>query len=157
MLARRGDFSAARELLAVLHDRDIYLPRELEVQSTLIAEQGTWDEAERVIQRARRLGADGKLLALPLHADRLEGRSLLAVGDAAAAVDPLERALAGFADLDARWEVALTALSLGEALVELERNEQAARVLERAADEFVRLRIPRELERAQRLLASLNA
>jgi class 3 adenylate cyclase/tetratricopeptide (TPR) repeat protein len=157
MLARRGDFSTAREALGVLHDRDIYLPRELEVHCTLIAEQETWDEAERVIERSRSHAAGARLLSLPLHADRLEGRLLLAAGDAAAAVDPLERALAGFADLDARWEVALTALSLGEALVQLERNEQAASVLERAADEFARLRVPRELERAQRLLASINA
>jgi len=156
MLARRGDFSTARELLEVLHDRDIYLPRELEAHCTLIAEQETWDEAGRVIEHARRHAAEGRLLALPLHADRLEGRSLLAAGDAAAAVEPLEHAAGGFAGLGARWEVALTELSLGEALLRLERRDQSAQVLQRAADEFARLRVPRELERAQQLLASVE-
>jgi len=90
MLARRGDFSAAREALAVLADRRIYLPRELEVHCTLVAEQGTWDEAEDLIARSRRHAADAKLLALAFHADRLEGRALLAAGNATAAVGPLD-------------------------------------------------------------------
>ena len=51
---------------------------------------------------------------------------------------PLERAAAGFASSARVWEVALTELSLGEALVALGRGERRA-VLDRAAEEFARL------------------
>ena len=149
-LARRGAFARAHELLArIVHD--IYLPRALEARCTLIAEEGAWDGAAAVIDRARRLAEAGRLLALPLHADRLEGRARLAGGDAEGAVESLERALAGFEELSAGWEAALTELSLGEAYVELGRGEDAARVLARAAAVFERLRVPRELERARSL------
>ena len=76
-------------------------------------------------------------------------------GDAAGAVDPLERAVSGFAALGARWEVALTELSLGEALAALDRDDAAARALGRAVEEFARLQVPRELERAQERLAAV--
>ena len=46
MLARRGDFAAAREIAERLPDRGMYLPRELEARGTLIAEEGSWDEAD---------------------------------------------------------------------------------------------------------------
>ena len=56
------------------------------------------------------------LLGLPFHADRLEGRARAATGDPEGALALLERAAAGFASLDAAWQVALTELALGEAL-----------------------------------------
>ena len=49
----------------------------------------------------------------------------------------------------------MTELSLGEALVALERNNEAAQVLGRATEEFARLRVPRELEQAQALLVAV--
>jgi class 3 adenylate cyclase len=149
-LARRGDFAGARRRLAQFTN-DVYRPRGLEVHCTLIAEEATWDEAPGVIADARALAEAGRLLALPLHADRLEGRARLAGGDAEGAVEPLERALAGFQDLSAGWAVALTELSLGEAYAELGRGDDAARVLAHAAAVFERLRVPRELERARAL------
>jgi len=157
MLARRGDFVAARDIAERLPDRGVYLPRELEARCTLVAEEGAWGEAEELVGRARRHAEAAKLVALPCHADRLEGRALTAAGDPAAAVGPLERAATGFESLGARWEVALTELSLGEALVALQRDDEATRVLERAAEEFARLRVPRELARALGLLAALRA
>jgi hypothetical protein len=155
MLARRGDFAAAHEVLERLPDRGIYLARELEARCTVIAEEGTWDEAEALAERIRSYAAAAKLVALPVHADRLEGRARLAAGDAAGAIDPLERAASGFAALGARWEVALTELALGEALAALGRNDAAARALGRAVEEFARLQVPRELERAQERLAAV--
>jgi SAM-dependent methyltransferase len=152
MLARRGDFAGAREIADRLPDRGVYLPRELEARCTLVAEEGAWHEAAELVEYARRHAQAAKLVALCFHADRLEGRALLAAGDPAGAVGPLEAAAAGFESLGARWEVALTELSLGEALVALHRNGDAAQVLERAAEEFERLRVPRELERARGLL-----
>ena len=157
MLARRGDFAAARAVAERLADRGVYLPRELEARCTLVAEEGTWHEAEELIARARQHADAAKLVALVLHADRLEGRALVAAGDPARAVSLLQRASSGFESLGARWEVALTELSLGEALVALRRDDEAAQVLERAAEEFARLRVPRERERARGLLAGLRA
>jgi ATP/maltotriose-dependent transcriptional regulator MalT len=153
-LARRGDFAAAHRRLDGLHDLGIYLARELEVRCTLIAEERAWDDADPVIARARRYAELGRLRALPLHADRLEGRARLAAGDAAGAVASLERAATGFARLDAAWEVALTELSLGEALAAVGRSEDAGAILIRAAETFERLRVPRELERARALLVT---
>ena len=149
-LARRGDFAGARRALGQF-SVDLYRPRGLEVHCTVIAEEAAWDEAGAVIAEARALAEAGRLLALPLHADRLEGRARLAGGDAEGAVESLERALAGFEELSAGWEAALTELSLGEAYAALGRGEDAARVFARAAAVFERLRVPRELERARAL------
>jgi hypothetical protein len=90
-----------------------------------------------------------------LHADRLDARTRAAAGDAEAALDLLERAASGFARLAAAWEVAVTELALGEVLVTLDRNDDAARVLGHAAAEFERLRVPRELGEARALLERL--
>jgi hypothetical protein len=135
----------------------VCLPRELEARCTLVAEEATWHEAEELIARARQHAGAAKLVALFLHADRLEGRALVAAGDPVGAVSLLERASSGFESLGARWEVALTELSRGEALVALRRDDEAVQVLEGAAEEFARLRVPRELERARDLLAGLQA
>jgi hypothetical protein len=151
-LARRGDFPAARRLLDELLDGGVYRGRELEARCALVAEQGAWDEADAVLARARGHAEAARLRALPLHADRLEGRARVAGGDAAGAVACLERAASGFAGLAAAWEVAVTELALGEALAALDRDDDAARVIGRAAGVFERLRVPRELEQARALL-----
>jgi hypothetical protein len=156
-LARRGEFASARQLLAQLPQIvGVYKPRELETRCTLIAEEGTWDEAPAVIADARRHAEAAQLLALPLHADRLEGRALLAAGDAEGALAPLERAASGFASLGAAWEVALTDLSRGEALAALGRDCDAAEALSQAAATFARLRVPREVDRTRALLNTLS-
>ncbi len=70
-----------------------------------------------------------------LHADRLEGpRAACAARRCrSTAVDPLDRAASRLPQkLDARWEVALTELSLGEALV-LARAEGVCRTRSRAS------------------------
>jgi tetratricopeptide (TPR) repeat protein len=156
-LARRGDYATARELLELIAEDRSSRPRGLAARCEVVAEEGTWDEADAVVAATRAHAEAGKLVALPLHADRLEGRAHLAGGDPARALGPLERAVKGFAQLDARWEVALTELVRGEALAALGRDDEAAPVLERAAREFERLRVPRELERAEALLGASTA
>ena len=104
-VARRGDFARAHAYLAQLVGKHgIYLARELEARCTLIAEEGDWSEAAALITRARRHADVARLLALAVHADRLEGRALLASGNAEAACVCLERAVAGFHELGAAWE-----------------------------------------------------
>jgi class 3 adenylate cyclase/tetratricopeptide (TPR) repeat protein len=155
-LVRRGEFAAARRKLDRLSGNDLFLDRELETRCALIAEQGSWHEADGVIAASRRHAALGRLRALPLHADRLEGRALLAAGDAEGALEPLARAVAGFDALAAAWEVAQTRLAYGEALAARGRRDEAERALRSAAEVFERLRVPRELARARAQLALLR-
>ena len=156
--ARRGEFARARSLLDRLAGtHGIYIARVLEARCTMIAEEAAWNEAAAVIAEARRHAEAARLLALPLHADRLEGRVLLARGDAPGAVACLERAADGFAEIDAAWEVALTELVLGEALAELGREDEGALAVARTAAVFARIRAVRELALARALLARLPA
>jgi tetratricopeptide (TPR) repeat protein len=155
-LARAGDFERARRHLDSLLDNGIYRGRQLEARCVLIAEQRAWDKAGAVVADAREHGAIARLEALPLHADRLEGRAALAAGDAEGAVALLQRAAGGFLGLAAAWEAAQVELSLGEALVALGRGDEAAAVLSRAAEVFERLRVPRELAQARELLEALT-
>jgi class 3 adenylate cyclase len=153
-LVRLGELERMRSIVVELSGESAFGPRTLQLRCELIAEEGAWDEAHATVDAARRLAEAGRLLALPLHADRLEGRARLAAGAPDAAIAPLERARAGFARLDARWEVAGTELALGEALAAAGRTDEAAEVVSAAAAEFERLRVPRELGRARELLAS---
>jgi class 3 adenylate cyclase len=160
-LARRGEFAAARRALDLLRESGgqsarLYRGRELEARCALIAEEHAWHEADEVIAATREHAEEARLLVLPFHGDRLEGRALLAAGDADGALAPLERAAAGFASLGASWEVAQTELALGEAFAALGRDDDAAQNLARAAAVFARLRVPRELEQARGLLSRLS-
>ena len=105
-VARRGDFARARAYLAQLAGSTASTSaRELEARCTLIAEEGDWSEAAALIDAgAPRTPSVARLLALAVHADRLEGRASLAAGDAEAACVCLERAVAGFHELGAAWE-----------------------------------------------------
>ena len=109
-----------------------------------------------MLEAARGHAVRGRLVALALHADRLDGRMLLARGEPEPALAPLERALAGFDELGAAWESAVTRLAHGEALAALGRDGDAAATLERASAVFERLRVPRELAAARALLAALG-
>jgi hypothetical protein len=151
-LARRGDFDAARTLLAPLRENALFADREIEARCTLIAEAESWDEAGAVVAEARRYAESAQVIAVRFHADRLEGRAALAAGDAESARISLERAAAGFSGIAAAWEAALSELALGEALTALGREGDAARTLEGAAAVFRRLAVPRELARAEALL-----
>ena len=95
---------------------------------------------------------EAELLALPLFADRLQGRAALASGDPAGAIEPLTRARDGFASLGARWEAAVSALSLGEAFVAAGDPERARPELASALTVFDELGSVREIARARSAL-----
>jgi class 3 adenylate cyclase/tetratricopeptide (TPR) repeat protein len=149
-LVLRGDIEAARALGRAanwqVHAADAY-----EADSELLAAGGVWDEAPALLAQMRRHAAAADSPSLLAFADRLEGRAAFAAGDAAAAVGLLERAVAGFADLGAAWERALTELDLAAALSATGRGEEAVLTAASAAETFERLGCVRDLARARAL------
>jgi class 3 adenylate cyclase/tetratricopeptide (TPR) repeat protein len=157
-LARRGDFVEARDLLARpviagdLRGRDEFLEAWCEV----IAEQGAWEEAARLVEEARRHAAWAGVPPLSVYADRLEGRAALAAGEAETAASLLMRATEGFAGLEAEWEAAVTRLDRAGAEALAGRADEARASVERAVPTLDRLRSLRELVRAGELLDRLS-
>jgi hypothetical protein len=158
MLVRRGEFAEAQELLDTndASPLGVNIGLGLDARCALVAEQGAWEETEKVLARARAHAEEAGLLALPLVADRLEGRAALVAGDADRAVELLARARDGLAGLGARWEVACTELPLAEALLETGRRGEAAELLPAALALFDQLGSVLEQERARELLTKLR-
>jgi hypothetical protein len=128
----------------------------LEAHCDVVADLGRWDLADEVAAEARAFAERALLEALPLHADRLEGRAALARGDAPSAVEALARARDGFAALQAVWEEAVAELWLAEAHVARDDVADARRAAEAAADVFDRVRSVRESEQARSLLSRIG-
>jgi hypothetical protein len=147
VLARRERFAEALDLIP-LEPRGLSASATLEALCEITAARGRWDEAAELVAAAREEASVGEQLALPLHADRLEGRAAGANGDAAAAVELLGRSAAGFAAIGARWEEAWSRLLLAEV-----DSSAAERQLAAALPVFEELGSVREAERARSLLA----
>jgi class 3 adenylate cyclase/tetratricopeptide (TPR) repeat protein len=156
ILARRGDHPGARKELELADDPQVRHGRDaiLEAWTDLVAEEGAWDEAHVAAEAAREwAGGEGRgLLALPLYADRVEGRAAVARGDPQRGRDLLERAAVGFDGLEAEWEAAVTRLDLAGADVLLGRRDQARATASSALEVFERLDSLRERDRARRVL-----
>jgi hypothetical protein len=101
-----------------------------------------------VVVAARDEAEVGELLALPLVADRLEGRAAAAGGDFASAAKLLGRSAEGFEALEAPWEEAWSRLLLAEALLGGDRTA-AERELRAALPVFERLGSVLEAKRAR--------
>jgi tetratricopeptide (TPR) repeat protein len=154
LLARRGRFEDGRGHLEQAGRLAPYgLGYVLSARCDLVAEQAAWDESPALEDQARRHAEEAGLLALPLHADRLQGRRLLAQGDPGAAIDALDRARVGFEGLEAGWDAACTALWLGQALMVAGRVDEARGALSEGASAFDRLGAVRELDSVRKLLA----
>jgi hypothetical protein len=126
----------------------------LAMRCEIVALQGDWDEAARVIAATRDEVEVGEQIALPLYADRLEGRAAAAAGNAAHAAGHLRRSAEGFAALGAQWEEAWSRLLLAEVLVGPDR-QHAEQELAAALPIFERLRSVGEVGRARALLADV--
>jgi class 3 adenylate cyclase/tetratricopeptide (TPR) repeat protein len=98
------------------------------------------DEAAHIVKLARAEAAECGLLALPFHADRLEGR---VTSDR----ELLRRSADGFASLGAPWEEGWSRLLLAEVTGDAEEARTALAV-------FERLGSVSEIERAQALLVA---
>ncbi|HET7745589.1 MAG TPA: adenylate/guanylate cyclase domain-containing protein [Gaiellaceae bacterium] len=130
-------------------------PGILEARCDVVAALERWDLAGETVAEARRFAELGLLEALPLYADRLEGRAALARGDASLAIEALTRARDGFAVLGARWESALASLWVAEAQGAQGAESEARFAAETALGVFDELRSVRELGRARSLLSRL--
>ena len=115
-----------------------------------------WDEAPAFLDASRAYAARGKLLALPVHLDRLEGRAALAAGDLDAGVKLLTAARDGFEGLGAAWERARTELDLAEALLSRAGREEARTELGAAAPDIERVGARIEIERSRDLRGRLG-
>ncbi len=155
VLVRRGRFAEARERLAVVDPVRDGQNRDLtyEAWADLVAVEGTWDEAGNIVAKAREWAARTKLSVLPAFADRLEGGSALAAGDAEMGLDLLRRARETFASVAAAWERARTEILLADALAGAGRMDEAAESAGAALATLSALDAPIETERARDLLS----
>jgi class 3 adenylate cyclase/tetratricopeptide (TPR) repeat protein len=150
LLAHRGRFEEARALLGGTpgHNRGLYL----EAQCTILAEQQAWEEVPGLVSEARHHAAEAGLLALPFHAERLEGREALAGGETDRAIRLLRQAGNGFSDLEAHWEAACAHLWLAEGLLSRGEQGRARECLFKAGRVFENLSAVRELAQSRDLL-----
>ncbi|MGH2529575.1 MAG: ATP-binding protein [Actinomycetota bacterium] len=155
-LGRRGHFRAAWDMIEATTAARVHQGLVQEVRCELVAEEGSWDRAAEILAEARAVATRGDLVALPLFADRLEGRAALAAGDAGLALQLLARASVGFGSLEARWERAMTNLDLAEALLAAGEPGRARLALDMALPVLEELSSLREIERARKLAKELD-
>jgi class 3 adenylate cyclase len=155
ILAHRDRAEEARAVLEQVRGWRQWRAFALEALCDIVAAQQQWDDALGVWTEARTAAAEGESRSMPCYADRLEGRAATAGGDHATAVALLTRAAHGFEEIEARWELACTRLSLAEALRRHGERDTARAELLRAEPVFAELRSLRELDEARAALASL--
>jgi tetratricopeptide (TPR) repeat protein len=154
LLARRGAHEEARALLDRPELAEDRRGRDeiLEAWCEVLAEQGEWDEASELVERATRHAAWAGEPPLALYATRLDGRASAAGGSPERAIELLASAAQGFGGLGAVWEEAVTRLDLGAELMRTGEDRRARAIVEDAARVFDRLGSARELGRADDLL-----
>jgi len=153
LLIQRGEVDAAERLVLGptwrVHAGDVY-----EGRAELLCVLGTWDEVPSLVSTMREHAAAAETPSVAAFADRLEGRALAADGDSAAAVEPLRRAVTGFAELGAVWERARTELDLAEALTAAGPEDEVHDVAAGAGSTFEALGCRKDLARARALAGS---
>jgi len=158
ILTRQGLAEEVWDLLGRLGlgHTELVRPLEDQVRAVALAEHDRWDEVPRFLERSRAFADKGGLRALPVHLDRLEGRTAVATGEPERGVELLRVSSAGFSNLQARWERACTDLWLADALLQVGRGDEARARLDEAIEVFEELRSLREIERSRELLAKLE-
>ena len=150
-LARRGRFDEALALVPLV-PRSVTAGVALAAHCEIAAMRERWDEAAGLVAAAREEAKVGEQLALPLFADRLEGRAAGAAGDVVTGARLLDQSAQGFAALGAAWEEARSRLLLAELVVGSDAR-RAEQELSCALRVFERLGSVREAERARALVA----
>jgi tetratricopeptide (TPR) repeat protein len=155
LLARRGDHTAARTLIerpALAEDRR-GRDEVLEAWCEVIAEQGAWDEAPQIVERAASHASWAGQPPLALFATRLDGRAAAARGETERAIELLGTAADGFTGLEAEWEAAVTRLDLAQVLMDAGNDERARELAGELVAEFDRAGSVRERARVDELLS----
>ena len=148
VIAMRGDSQRALDMLErAIQERGLITSLAYGSMCDIVASNEVWGRAAEVTSRARAWAAEARLRALPIHADRLEGRAAFAAGDTAKAITLLSSAHEAFGAIGARWDQALSAMWLGEA-----RGDEGRDLIEAALVVFSELGSVREIERARSLL-----
>jgi hypothetical protein len=133
----------------------VHAPPTLEALCEIVAAQEDWERAPDVIASARRQAEISEAVALPLFADRLEGRLRAAEGEPLRAAQLLRRSAAGYAELGAQWEEGWTREILAEALIGLGDEQEARAAVEAARAVFERLGSVVEHEHAKALAGTV--
>jgi tetratricopeptide (TPR) repeat protein len=159
VLARRGEFAAARSRLAVVDPVREIQNRDLthEAWADVIAAEGTWAEAAEIVRAARHWAEESGLRFLPAVADRLEGQAELATGLAERGATALQRARVTFIELEAAWDRARTELPLSRALQAIGRGQEAAEAARAALATFQEVGAVAEIAEAESILAEARA
>ena len=138
LLVRRGDLEAAKHIRKpdgwAVHRGDA-----LEAESEWLAARGAWPEAAAFATEMRAQAEENGTVIVSMFADRLEGRAALAADDAGRAEELFTRAAAGFDELGAVWERALTEADVAAALSALDRPDDARATRARARATFEEL------------------
>ena len=155
--AHRGSDEALERIeeSASLVGRDMARGATLEALCDVVALLERWELADDAVAEARTFAEHALLEALPLHADRLDGRAALAHGDGTRAVELLTRARDGFATRGARWEEAVAQLWLAEACLAASGPGEARAGAEAALRVFEALGSVRESAQARSLLGRI--
>ncbi len=158
VLARRGEIDGVDPLLETLASvpSGITRPLEDQIRAEIIALHRRWDDAPEFLGRSRGFARMAELIALPVHLDRLEGRTALAAGDLGPGLEIMRRAREGFEDLGAAWERARTELDLAEALTVAGRDDAARTYLQAATPDLERVGARIEIERSRDLRGRLG-
>ena len=136
-LAHRGRPADATALLETAGS--LQAPPTHEALCEIAAAEEDWDAVPEVLASARRQAEHSEAVALPLFADRLEGRLAAAEGDLTGAARLLRHSAEGFAELGASWEEAWSRQLLGEVLVRQGDDDAARGQLDAACAVFDRL------------------
>ena len=148
VLARRGDFDRARELLPLQHGE--FLSLHLGALCEVVLRQQAWEDAEPIALRALAEHSSQGLPLLAAQAYRLQGASAIAAGDTDKGRESLGTSASQLAALGARWEEALSRLLLAETLHE-EGDPEGIKHARLAGITFEDIGSVQELQRAQRI------
>jgi len=122
-----------------------------QVVAELLALTERWDEVPDFLEGSHAYAAEAGLLALPLHLNRLEGRSAIASGRSQDGLETLVRARDGFARLGAAWERGRTELDLSDAFATIGLGAEAQMLLDAAKPDLERAGALIELDRLRSL------
>ena len=155
--ARRGEHERAWSILGEAKTpTQTVRPIMGECVAEILSATERWQEVPAFIADERAYAKEARLVALPVHLDRLEGRAALAAGDADTGRDLLGRARDGFGRLGATWERARTELELAEALAGAGASQDGEAIADAAAADLERVGALLELDRLRALRLRLG-